>query len=106
MKDEIKEILDYFRKYSTIRENTMITKIEDYITNLQEENERLKEYRESYRKELDFWRIQFSNLEDRIDKAIEYIKEKDLTNNANFMDDGVGYLFEDIINLLQGKSDE
>lgn len=43
MKDEIKEILDYFRKYATIRENTMITEIEDYITNLQEENEILKE---------------------------------------------------------------
>lgn len=36
MKDEIKEILDYFRKFATIRENTMISEIEDYITNLQE----------------------------------------------------------------------
>lgn len=37
MNDEIKEILDYFRKYATIRENTMISEIKDYITNLQKE---------------------------------------------------------------------
>lgn len=42
MEKEIKKILGYFRKYATIRENTMITEIEDYITNLQEEKEDYK----------------------------------------------------------------
>ena len=41
---------------------------------LQKENERVKEYQESYKKELDYWRIQFSNKEDRIDKAVEEIQ--------------------------------
>lgn len=31
----------------------------------------------------------------------EYIKEKDLTNNMNFMDDGIGNLFKDILELLE-----
>ena len=41
-KDEIKEILDYFRKYMSIGDCIRLSKIEDYITNLQEENEHLK----------------------------------------------------------------
>ena len=39
MNNEIKEILDYFRKYATIRENTMISEIEDCITNLKKKYE-------------------------------------------------------------------
>lgn len=42
MNDEIKEILDYFRKYATLYENIIINKIEDCITNLQEEKEDYK----------------------------------------------------------------
>lgn len=41
MSDEIKEILDYFRKYMTIDDCIRLNKIEDYITNLQQENDRL-----------------------------------------------------------------
>lgn len=40
-KDEIKEKLNYFRKYNTFCENTMISEIEVYIDNLREENEKL-----------------------------------------------------------------
>lgn len=53
MNDEIREILDYFRKYATIRENTMISEIEDYITNLQKENEKLKMRNDMLRKDID-----------------------------------------------------
>ena len=50
MKDEIKEILDYCKKYVESKDENRITslidiylkKLLDYITNLQEENERLK----------------------------------------------------------------
>ena len=42
----------------------------------------------------------------RINKAIEYIEEKDLKNNMNFMDDGVGDLFKDILDILTGGKDE
>ena len=52
MKDEIKEILEYFRKYATIRENTMISEIEDYITNLQEKLEVSQTNEETYRLEM------------------------------------------------------
>ena len=37
MNNDIKEILDYFRKYMTIEDCIRLSKIEDYITNLQEE---------------------------------------------------------------------
>jgi hypothetical protein len=43
MNKEIKEILDYFRKYMSIDDCIRLSKIEDCITNLQEEIERLKE---------------------------------------------------------------
>lgn len=42
MKDEIKEILDYFVIHSTDEELEMLSKISIYITNLQEESERYK----------------------------------------------------------------
>lgn len=42
MNNEIKEILDYFRKYMTIEDCIRLSKIEDCITNLQEENDRLR----------------------------------------------------------------
>ena len=52
MNDEIREILDYFRKYATIRENTMISEIEDYITNLQNENQILKDNNKNMQDEM------------------------------------------------------
>ena len=83
MSDEIKEILDDLLFTTTLPNASVklnkekLNQLKDYITNLQEENERLKEYRESYKKELDFWRIQFSNKEERINKAIEYIEKSE-----------------------------
>ena len=38
MKEEIKEYLDYFKKYATISEKAILEDIEDHITNLQKEN--------------------------------------------------------------------
>ena len=73
MNKEIKEILDYFRKYSTIRENTMITEIEDYIINLQES--------EAY------YYGNYKDCASRIDKSIEYIKERyDYILKSDFLD--------------------
>ena len=80
--------------------------IRERVKALEEENKLLKEYRESYRKELDYWRIQFSNKQERIDKAIEYINENKNKTIAPYGDnEDIDYetcLFEeDIINLLQ-----
>lgn len=47
--------------------------------------------------------ITLEKYKEKCIQAIEYIKEKDLTNNANFMDDGVGYLFEDLLEILGDK---
>lgn len=68
------------------------------------EIERLKEYQESYRKELDYWRIQFSNKEERINKAIEYIKEnynKDLSVDCYYKLKDLTEI-DDITNILTG----
>lgn len=96
MTNEIKEILDYFRKYSTIRENTMITDIENYITNLQEDIANYVNIVLHNRKVIDNLQNEIFDLKDtiqnkndcigayeciiedrdkRIDKAINYILE-------------------------------
>ena len=77
MKDDIKETLedvkrhlDYVEatKQCSIRDNEMKA-MYDYITNLQEENERLKE--------ILYWKQIENNIfyKARCEKAIEYIKE-------------------------------
>ena len=37
-------------------------------------NKELENYREGYRKEIDYWRIQYSNLQDKLYKIRETIK--------------------------------
>ena len=114
MKEEIKEILAYFEEYIKITDmhdsepmlNWKDLKIVlDYITNLQEENERLKElcdkYEEEHANEFQCWkrdRKELLELRSRIDKAIEYIKEK--ARNNCWIDQ---YEANDLINILQGE---
>lgn len=87
MNDEIKEILDYFRKYATIRENTMISEIEDYITNLQKEKEDYKS---------------------RVEKASEDIKDifKDEKWYENYEYNDLENALKNVLNILQNGSDE
>ena len=66
MNDEIKEILDNLRIYAGREENGFISDIEDYITNLQEENQKLLKICADYDKGL-------NDYNSRIDKAVEYI---------------------------------
>ena len=93
MKDEMKEILDYFKKYVNDKYETYtvvdrhtqnLTILLNYITNLQEENKQLKEQLEYLRSneylnqvkwERTFNEELVKDLQQRIDKAIEYIKE-------------------------------
>lgn len=86
MNDEIKEILDYFRKYATIRENTMISEIEDYITNLQKEKEDYKS---------------------RVEKASEDIKDifKDEKWYENYEYNDLENALKNVLNILQNGSD-
>ena len=77
MTNEIKEKIEYLKKVVGIYEGARITEIEDYITNLQEEN---KKYQDDYEnllilglKQETHFNIKCDDLQQRIDKAIEYI---------------------------------
>lgn len=68
MKDEIKEILSFkinadYKKLSIDE----IVILENYITNLQEENENLK-------KDIKFYEYSFNKFKERFEKGTEYIK--------------------------------
>lgn len=102
-KDEIKEKLNYFRKYNTFYENTMITEIENYINNLQEENKRLKfTIQDTY----DSANDTCGELQQRIDKAIGYIIERyDYQGHAlthTFDKDNV----RELLKILKGEKNE
>lgn len=67
MKDEVKEILDYFVIHSTAEEFEMLSKISIYITNLQNENKNLKQINEEHRK-------LNGELRKTINEATEYLE--------------------------------
>lgn len=73
MTNEIKEILDYFRKFATIRENTMISEIEDYITNLQNEIFDLKDTIQNKNDCIGAYECIIEDRDKRIDKAVDKI---------------------------------
>lgn len=90
MNDEIKEILDYFRKYATIYENTMISEIEVYITNLQNENQILKENNEKMQEEMCKTWERASNLINNIhyDELHHYKVMRDIEEILKNKDEG------------------
>lgn len=145
MKDEIKEILEYIQKYTDEYETTNLTEIRalqmgyvdtvlllDYITNLQEENEELREdnfayhqlmkmqnkreYRSKFLKDFqkehgrnvfpDYDEIykRYDNYKTRNDKAVDMLNLiiPELWNISNAMT----YKIQDVRRVLQGKSDE
>lgn len=84
MKDEIKEILSLLKSSSWCNE---ANQIEDYITNLQEENKKNKEYSEFYKDMSDKWKnmsdVFKKSCEDyksRNERATEYMQENSLSN--------------------------
>ena len=46
---------------------------------------------------------EIQDLKQRIDKAVEYIEKNKLINNLNYMDNGVGDLFNNVLNILKGN---
>ncbi|MBR2245564.1 MAG: hypothetical protein IKN65_00630 [Clostridia bacterium] len=104
-KDEIKEILDYFRKYMSIGDCIRLSKIEDYITNLQEENERLKLELSGYREAI-LRNDELLGLQDYkfcCEKAIEYIKIGKTFDNKDVRK-VVNKIQNDLLNILQGEN--
>ena len=115
MKDEIKEILDRL-KYTVIKHSFLdmslseYNTILDYITNLEQENERL--LREKIQKELcesllDECDEHNKYLQDRIDKAIEYIKELCYIESRNeWFNYGDDLTPKYIVDILTGGDEE
>jgi O-phosphoseryl-tRNA(Cys) synthetase len=107
MKDEIKEILDDLLFITTLPNVSVklsekkLNQLKDYITNLQEENERLKKNQRYYKNgvfSLEYDKETMSDMIDdyksRIDKAIEYID-----NHTLFVSGSI------VKSLLQGSEE-
>lgn len=110
MNNEIKEInikipgqiLDY------VDTKEHLLKLFNYITNLQQENERLKDNRDWWKDRFfgqqeydDSHRITAIEYKKRIDKAIEYIE-----NQTSLFDKCYFSGFKDLLNILQNGSDD
>ena len=87
------------------------------IINLYDENDRLEEHKEYYKNEKKrlgklFYITKEENikLQQRIDKAIEYIKtcNPDVDLNSMFLNESYisNYGATELLNILEGKSDE
>ena len=116
--DEIKEIIDNIKKCCNITKDQNFTvyqrqdilKLLDYITNLQQENQKLKELDENYpiEEELAEAYRREENYKSIIEKAAEYIKEnakykKVSINNRKYYNE---YLINQVLDILNGRSDE
>ena len=92
MNNEIKEILEMLQKYGSTNDKVLL----DYITNLQEENVVLKSQLLQDNKS-------YYDMQDRIDKAIEKLKDLySYADNEEYVDN----YCKDLLKTLQGKSDE
>ena len=106
MKDEIKEIReyikcpqfgdDYYGKWGALRldQRKKIKDLLDYITNLQEENERVSNLYKTYEEANDLWIKKCEDYKQRIDKAIEYINTHYLNANE-----------PELLNILNGDDE-
>ncbi len=133
MNEEIKEILDRFNKVKSASnklsyypEDLLNRKdmwlLLDYITNLQQENERLKkqleylrtdEYLNQVKWERNFNETMNKELNLRIEKAVEYLKSKEDSLFITFSDDMLDHdelidkkIGTTLLNILEGKDNE
>jgi len=91
MNNEIKEILEYIKKWMGLSEIPMIVKLEDYITNLQEEKDTYKEQLRITHKDLEHYIS-------RCEKAIEYIENPRHEMSV--------LTYQNLLNILQGSDNE
>lgn len=109
MNNDIKEIIDYLKNenaYNIGQGDLEITlykyevdKLLDYINNLQEENENLKDYLDIFKLSNKTKQETIDDFRKRIDKAVEYINE-----NSAFMNDDEWEVFnkKELLNILNG----
>ena len=112
MNDKIKEILNYLDMYKNMNEGLLNSKdkklLLDYITNLQQENERLKEEQEynnycdeQLKKKISNLEYKITTLEDyksRCKKAVKYIDTNFCIENRRDL--------KEVVNILQNGSEE
>lgn len=125
MKDEIKEILEALKPHKDIKEYPLSLTLREqkilleHITNLQEENKKLKEIVENLmtmtvcgdRKQIkNTAQYKLEIAQDRIDKAIEYIEEHikyecdDTFNGMSFYSHHLyDFKKDDLLNILKGE---
>ena len=116
MKDEIKIILDYFKMNCDLSDEE-VRKLLDYITNLQEENEEIKNTIDfidnKYKNTINYNEKLIEYNQDyklRIDKAVEYIKTS-INNPQPFYEylygdeDGKIQNMDKLLNILTGGDD-
>lgn len=116
MKDEIKEILEdmnYRPERAFIISADEKHLLLNYITNLQEENQRLKVNCNVGNENLTFYRNSYKDYKTRNEKAIEYIENNEDFETEIFDCNTGGCLGTDLsiqaktlLNILQGKNDE
>lgn len=96
MEDEIKEILNYFIKYMNVDDCIRLSKIEDYITNLQKENEQLKKNQRYCKKgvfSLEYDKETLRDMLEELQQENERLKEQieilmsDEDNNVVWLED-------------------
>lgn len=125
MNDEIKEILDNVKKCCditkeqnfTVYQRQDILKLLDYITNLQKENEKLKElcdkYEEEHNTAFKLWKMKMEEIptyeekEDykkRIAKAIEHIEKHQFIFQSQYRDES--NFDNHLLDILKGDSNE
>lgn len=106
-------------KYVEMLENG---ELYDYITNLQQENERLKDQNinEILKKDLEICAKQYKKSEEKLEdyksrceKAVEYLKSQEDNLFMSFSDDFLGHdelitkkIGTTLLNILNGRSDE
>lgn len=112
MNDEIKEILDNIKnKYEDYYVQDIVSgndlkQLLDYITNLQQENERLKENNLDMQEEMARTWQKCDDYKSRCEKAIEYIKNCEIVDKDKrypLLEEQFG---EDLLNILQNGSEK
>ena len=88
-------------EYISIETLRIWQEVEKENVKLQKENKHLDEVNCKLRKNIsnDIYRK-------RNKQVLEFIKQNDLTNDLNYMDNGIGDLFKKIFNMLKGETND
>lgn len=108
MNDEIREILEKPNVYSFADETYLYfgdyNKLKYYITNLQQENDDLKNRLENAVADCNLRLQENEDYKSRVEKAVEYIK-KDLSLGVNTFGSVYSIGANEVLNILQNGSD-